>query len=77
MPVMNGATAPPELPTDPISDSDRMCIFHGIRRAKIWTAHVYTGPSKRPENATATESPITEGTNQMTSSRMSAWEGGD
>jgi hypothetical protein len=38
----------------------------------MWTADGYIGPSSKPENATATESPGIDGTNQMSSSRISA-----
>lgn len=37
-------------------------------------AHGYTGPKRRPENPTATELPITDGTNHMRSSSINAWQ---
>jgi hypothetical protein len=38
IPVMNGATAPPELPTDAIRDRDEICIFRGMSRWNMCTA---------------------------------------
>jgi hypothetical protein len=72
---MKGATAAPELPTDPMRESDEICILRGMSRWKICTADGYIGPSSKPENATATESPRIDGTNQMRSSKIKAWEG--
>jgi hypothetical protein len=69
---MNGATVASELPTDPMRESDEICILRGMSRWKMWTADGYIGPSSKPENATATESPGIDGTNQMSSSRISA-----
>lgn len=73
IPVMNGAIAPPELPTDPMRDSDEIGIFRGMRRWKICVAQGYTGPSISPEKATATELPTIDGANQMRSSRTIEW----
>jgi hypothetical protein len=73
IPTMKGATAPPEVPTDPINDKEAICISLGIRRWKIWIAAGDIGPRTRPANATATESPGMERTNQTMSSRIKAW----
>lgn len=72
IPVANGAIAPPELPTHCIAPRAATCIFTGTRRWTICTEQGATGPSNRPERATATESPGIEGTNQIRSSRMRA-----
>jgi hypothetical protein len=73
MPVMKGASAPPDVPIEPMKDNAGICLFRGIRRSNIWIAHGYMGPSRRPEMATATELPGIDGTNQMISSRIKAF----
>lgn len=73
IPTIKGAIAPPEVPIDPIKDKEAICISLGIRRWKIWIAVGDIGPRTRPENATATESPGMERTNQTMSSRIKAW----
>ena len=72
IPVINGATAPPEVPIDPMIESEEICISRGMRRWKMWIAAGDTGPRRKPENATATELPMIDGTNQIRSSRIKA-----
>jgi hypothetical protein len=72
MPVMNGATAPPELPREPMIEREEIIIFGGMSLWRMWTAHGLIGPRRKPDRATETEAPGMEGTNQMTSSRRRA-----
>jgi hypothetical protein len=56
-----------------MSDSADVCILRCISFSKICTEQGATGPKRKPEKATAMESPKMEGVNQIRSSRTNAW----
>lgn len=53
-PVVNGAIAPPELPTAETSDSDATCNWRSISFVAMVIVHGYIGPKSKPTRATET-----------------------
>lgn len=69
-PVMNGRTALPAWPKPAIQPMDPVRIHRGRTRPAWFIAIGYMGPRRTPTSETATAFPMSEGTNQITNSRL-------
>jgi hypothetical protein len=73
-PAINGSAALPACPNPAIQPTEAVRIHGGSRRLAQFMMIGYIGPRNRPTKDTATASPMRDGTNQMTNSRLGKCE---